>query len=52
MVCVEEEFFETPRIPADLLGDGRQRAMPLVHVLHLPVAPLEDGDALEHGGGV
>ena len=51
MVCVEQELLEAARVSAELLGDHGERAVPLVDVLHLPVAPLEDRDALEHGGG-
>ena len=51
MVCVEQELLEAPCVSAELLGDHGERAVPLVDVLHLPVAPLEDRDALEHGGG-
>ena len=49
MVCVEQELLEAARVSAELLGDHGERAVPLVDVLHLPVAPLEDRDALEHG---
>ena len=51
VVCVEQELLEAPCVSAELLGDHGERAVPLVDVLHLPVAPLEDRDALEHGGG-
>ena len=51
VVGVEQELLEAPRVSAELLGDHRERAVPLVDVLDLPVAALEDRDALEHDGG-
>ena len=51
MVGVEQELLQAARISADLLGDNGEGAVALVDVLDLPVATLEDGDALEHGGG-
>ena len=48
VVGVEEELLEGPGVAVEVLGDGGEGAVALVHVLHLPVAPLEDGNALEH----
>lgn len=48
VVGVEEELLQGTGVPQDLLGHLRQGAVALVHELHLPVAALEDGNALEH----
>ena len=48
VVGVEEKLFEGAGVADQILGYGAERAVALVHVLHLSVAPLEDGDALEH----
>ena len=48
-VAVEEEFLQTPCIPYNVFWDRVKGAVSFVHILNLPVAPLEDGDALEHG---
>ena len=48
-VAVEEEFLQTPGIPYNVFWDRVQGAVSFVDILNLPVAPLEDGDALEHG---
>lgn len=48
MIGVQQKFFERPRVSDEILGHLTQGAVSLVHVLHLSVAPLEDGDALEH----
>ena len=50
MVGVEQQLLETPSVSANLLGHHGERAVALVDVLDLPVAALEDRDALEHGG--
>ena len=48
VIGVQEEFLEGSGVSEEVVGDGGQGAMPLVHVLHLTVTPFEDGDALEH----
>ena len=50
MVGVEQQLLETPSVSANLLGHHGERAVALVDVLDLPVAALEDRDALEHDG--
>ena len=50
MVGVEQELLEAAGVSANLLGHHGERAVALVDVLDLPVAALEDRDALEHGG--
>lgn len=50
VVGVEQQLLETPSVSANLLGHHGERAVALVDVLDLPVAALEDRDALEHDG--
>lgn len=49
VIGVEQQLLEAPRIPLpELLGHVGQRAMSLIHELDLPIASLEDWNALEH----
>jgi hypothetical protein len=49
MVGIEEELFQAPSISEHILWNCRQGTMTLVHILHLTVAPLQEGrEALEH----
>lgn len=48
VIRVEQELLQAPRVPQDFLGHGGQRAVPLIHKLHLTIAALEDWNALEH----
>lgn len=48
MIRVQEELLQGARVAQYLLGHLRQGAVTLVHKLHLPVAALEDWNALEH----
>lgn len=50
LVGVEEQLLQAAAVAVDLLGHGLQRAVPLVHRLHVPVAAPQR-DALEHGAG-
>ena len=46
MVGVEQQLLETPSVSANLLGHHGERAVALVDVLDLPVAALEDLEAI------
>jgi hypothetical protein len=49
VICVQQELLEAPRVPQNVLGNVGQRAVTLVHELHLSIASFEDWNALEHG---
>lgn len=48
VIGVEQELLQAACIPKNLLGHGGQGTVALVHELHLPIAALEDWNALEH----
>lgn len=48
VICIEQQLLETPRVTQDFLWHVGQRAMSLIHKLHLTIAPFEDWNALEH----
>ncbi|CAB0000925.1 unnamed protein product, partial [Nesidiocoris tenuis] len=48
VIGVEQEFFKASGISEDILGDIGQGAVPLVHILNLAIASLEDRNAAEH----
>lgn len=48
MVGIEQQLFERPRVPENFLRYIGQRTVPLVHILDLAVAALEDRDAFKH----
>ncbi len=50
MIGIEKEFLQRSGVPHKVLRHVRERAVSLVHVLDLPVAPLEQGDAAKHLG--
>lgn len=50
MIGIEQQLFQTSRVPQYLLGDAGQRAVAFVNKLHLSIAALEDRNALEHCG--
>lgn len=48
MIGVQQQFLQAARIAQNVLRHAGQRAVPLVDKLHLPIAALEDRNALEH----
>lgn len=48
MVGIEQQLLQRSRVPQDLLRYIRQRTVPLIHVLDLPIAALEYRDAFKH----
>ena len=51
VVRVEQQLLQTVRVAEDLLRHVRQRRVPVVDVLDLPVASLEYRYVLEHPAG-
>jgi len=49
VVGVQEELLEAAGVSHDVLRHIVKGAVTLIHILNLSVAPLEEGDALEHG---
>ena len=48
MVGVQEQLLQTLGVPHDVLGHVAEAAVPLVHVVHLAVASLQQRNTLEH----
>lgn len=48
VVGVEEELLEAARVAPQVLGNAGQGTVAFVHILDLPVAALEHGNAAKH----
>lgn len=49
VVGVQQDLLQTSGITQYVVGNTAQGAVTLVHILHMPVTPLKDGDTPKHG---
>lgn len=51
LVCIQQQFLQTPIIAINLIGHKEQRAVAFIDQLHMTVAPPQGDTVKHHGGG-